>query len=114
LDHLLQAESWRLPTEQVEACPGRHSLWETPQIAVKRLYSNKLAHRYAEEAAAAEAADTAGAPAGSREFNRLAIEEARLIYVVTEQEELIAAPDTGWPLGHAVLAKNRSVLAAEK
>lgn len=81
-------------------------------MPLRRLYSNKLAGRYGDEAAAADAVNMTGVPAGSPEFDLLVIQEARLIYVVTEQDELIVGPDVGWPLSHAVLAENRTVFAA--
>ena len=79
-----------------------------------KLYENTLAGFYDEELEAAEVVGVAGVPCPGAEFNRLAAEGERLVFVVTEHRELIVALQVfnGFEIRHPVLAKGQRVLAA--
>ena len=79
-----------------------------------RLYENNLAVFYDEELEAAEMVGVAGVRCPGEEFNRLAAEGERLVFVVTEHRELIVALQVfnGFEIRHPVLANGQRVLAA--
>lgn len=79
-----------------------------------RLYENNLAEFYSEEIEAAEKAGIAVVSCPGIEFDRLAAEGERLVYVLTENRKLIVALQVfkSFEIRHPVLAEGRHVLAA--
>ena len=77
-------------------------------------YRNQLAESYREEADAARAARVAGVTCPSEEFEMLAAEGERLVFVVRLDRALIVAPQLhrGFEVRHPVLAGGAAVLAA--
>lgn len=78
------------------------------------LYENGLKESYDEEAERAHEAGVVGVRCPSDEFNTLAAEGERLVFVVTVDRELIVAPQLhrGFEIRHPVLAGGAPVAAA--
>ncbi|MFZ1489495.1 MAG: hypothetical protein WAS51_06110 [Ilumatobacteraceae bacterium] len=78
------------------------------------LYENGLTDSYAEEVERAHEAGVGGVLCPSDEFDRLAAEGERLVFVVTVDRMLVVAPqlERGFEIRHPVLAGGEPVLAA--
>ncbi len=83
-------------------------------MAEPETYANRQAEDYADELAAATAANITGVSCPGEAFDQLVAEGDRLVFVVTTQRQLIVAPQlkNGFEVRHPVLAGGQRILAA--